>query len=138
MRPQRETKLQMVVKWEYFEEFVRVENSYDYRLLQKNSRDVMVGVERIATILKYERILDHLLVGITTIVVIPVQTVWTKNCDHLRSQTVGILTRYWTELKFFPELLYRRVWIDNQIGWWMRYQIHISVRCIVPVHHPKP
>ena len=56
-------------------EFVRGENSYDYRLLQKNSREVVVGVERIATILKYEHILDHRLVGITTITVIPAQTV---------------------------------------------------------------
>ena len=29
-----------------FGEFVREENSYDYRLLQKNSREVVVGVER--------------------------------------------------------------------------------------------
>ncbi len=29
-----------------FGDFVRVENSYDYRLLQKNSREVVVGVER--------------------------------------------------------------------------------------------
>ena len=32
-----------------FGEFVRVENSYDYRLLQKNSREVVVGVERTPT-----------------------------------------------------------------------------------------
>ena len=50
VRPQRETKLQMVVKWEYFEDFVRVENSYDYRLLQKNSREVVVGATGFTTI----------------------------------------------------------------------------------------
>ena len=46
LRPQHETKLQISREVRDFGEFVRVENSYDYRLLQKNSRDVMVGVER--------------------------------------------------------------------------------------------
>ena len=49
----------MVVKWEYFEDFVRVENSYDYRLLQKNSRDVMVGVERTGYIPRNETIITY-------------------------------------------------------------------------------
>ena len=39
----------MIAKWEYFEDFVIIENSCDYRLLQKNSREVVVGVERITT-----------------------------------------------------------------------------------------
>mgnify|MGYP000712619815 CR=1 FL=1 len=46
LRQQHETKLQISREVRDFGEFVRVENSYDYRLLQKNSRDVMVGVER--------------------------------------------------------------------------------------------
>ena len=57
----------------------------------------MVGVERIATNRKYEHILDHRLVGITTIVA---QTVLTKNCDHLRSQTVTIITWVYATLCF--------------------------------------
>ena len=36
----------MIATWEYFEDFVRIENSRDYRLLQKNSREIVVGVER--------------------------------------------------------------------------------------------
>ena len=46
LRPQHETKLQISREVRDFGEFVRVENSYDYRLLQKNSREVVVGVER--------------------------------------------------------------------------------------------
>ena len=37
-----------------FGEFVREENSYDYRLLQKNSREVVVGVERFEILLRIE------------------------------------------------------------------------------------
>jgi len=46
LRQQHETKLQISREVRDFGEFVRVENSYDYRLLQKNSREVVVGVER--------------------------------------------------------------------------------------------
>ena len=54
LRQQHETKLQISREVRDFGEFVRVENSYDYRLLQKNSRDVMVGVERIELPLRIE------------------------------------------------------------------------------------
>ena len=63
----------------------------------------MVGVERSPTKRKSERILDHPLVGITTIVVIHAQPVWTKNCDHLRSQTVTIVSENWIEEIIFSE-----------------------------------
>ena len=43
LRPQHETKLQISREVRDFGEFVRVENFYDYRLLQKNSREVLVG-----------------------------------------------------------------------------------------------
>ena len=43
LRQQHETKLQISREVRDFGEFVRVENSYDYRLLQKNSREVVVG-----------------------------------------------------------------------------------------------
>ncbi len=43
LRPQHETKLQISREVRDFGEFVRVENSYDYSLLQKNSREVVVG-----------------------------------------------------------------------------------------------
>ena len=46
LRQQHETKLLISREVRDFGEFVRVENSYDYRLLQKNSREVVVGVER--------------------------------------------------------------------------------------------
>ena len=42
----RETETSISREVRDFGEFVRVENSYDYRLLQKNSREVVVGVER--------------------------------------------------------------------------------------------
>ena len=54
LRPQHETKLQISREVRDFGEFVRVENSCDYRLLQKNSRDVMVGVERFESPLHIE------------------------------------------------------------------------------------
>ena len=44
LRPQHETKLQISREVRDFGEFVRVENSYDYSLLQKNSREVVVEV----------------------------------------------------------------------------------------------
>ena len=56
LRPQHETKLQISREVRDFGEFVRVENSYDYRLLQKNSREVVVGVERLKHIPKNETI----------------------------------------------------------------------------------
>ena len=43
LRQQHETKLQISREVRDFEDFVRVENSWDYRLLQKNSRVVVVG-----------------------------------------------------------------------------------------------
>ena len=49
LRQQHETKLQISREVRDFGEFVRVENFYDYRLLQKNSREVGVGVERFST-----------------------------------------------------------------------------------------
>ena len=52
-----------------------MENLCDYRPLMGNGRGKMVGVERFSTNRKYEQILDHRLVGITTIVVIHAQTV---------------------------------------------------------------
>jgi len=56
LRPQHETKLQISREVRDFGEFVRVENSCDYRLLQKNSREVVVGVERLKHIPKNETI----------------------------------------------------------------------------------
>ena len=49
LRPQHETKLQISREVRDFGELVREENSCDFRLLQKNSRGMMVGVERITT-----------------------------------------------------------------------------------------
>ena len=43
LRPQHETKLQISREVRDFGEFIRVEDSCDYRLLQKNSREVVVG-----------------------------------------------------------------------------------------------
>ena len=54
LRQQHETKLQISREVRDFGEFVRVENSYDYRLLQKNSRGMMVGVERFELPLRNE------------------------------------------------------------------------------------
>jgi len=49
LRPQHETKLQISREVRDFGELVREENSCDFRLLQKNSRGMMVGVERFTT-----------------------------------------------------------------------------------------
>ena len=43
LRPLHETKLQISREVRDFGEFIRVEDSCDYRLLQKNSREVVVG-----------------------------------------------------------------------------------------------
>ena len=51
--------------------FIEIPNDFMY--LQENSRSKLVGVERLPTTPKSERILDHPLVGITTIVVIHAQ-----------------------------------------------------------------
>ena len=50
LRQQHETKLQISREVRVFGEFVRVENSYDYSLLQKNSREVVVGATGFTTI----------------------------------------------------------------------------------------
>jgi len=64
LRPQHETKLQISREVRDFGEFVRVENSYDYRLLQKNSREVVVGVERFDLLLHYDLPIKILLCNI--------------------------------------------------------------------------
>ena len=43
LRQRHETKLQISREVRDFGEFVRAENFYDYRLLLKNSREVVVG-----------------------------------------------------------------------------------------------